>query len=254
MSTHIPWFGASTSDLCTLALVIQPVHSGKATELWERAKNNEIIRVWERLVLEQVEVTEAREKLAAWKSNAYGDRHAHTDTPLGVLADIVLREKLRGYSEGLFVRTVVPDLQQEVDGGDGGEKERGRVLEAAVGLGGQVGELAAALQRVWKSGGCIDFSDVEHLLQGSDDDEIPALLRSVVLYRKIFPSSTSTSELYTNEGVLSPPPSPSRKTTGIRLALKTALGSGVFDRSEVLEDARDRVVDMLFDFERAQRR
>jgi hypothetical protein len=239
MSTHISWFTASTSDLCTLALLIRPVNSGKANDLWERAKNRETIRAWEKFVMEAVGVKEAGEKLAA-KEAEPGQKLA----PIEVLANIILRERVKDYAAKLFIRTVSPD--HEVEAGEGVDEERVNTLEAATALGGRIGALASILDRVWKTGVYHDENNIQHL-QG--EEEMSALLRSLILYQRIFPSSP-----YANGGVLSPPPSPSRKNVGIRLTLKRALGSVVFDGSEQLEDARDRVVDMLFEFERAERR
>ncbi|CAE6436203.1 unnamed protein product [Rhizoctonia solani] len=58
---------------------------------------------------------------------------------------------------------------------------------------------------------------------------VRALIKSLELYRKVYPDP---------EGVLTP-------TGGSALALRVALGDAVFDSSEELEDARDRVVERL---------
>ncbi|KAG9311691.1 hypothetical protein JVU11DRAFT_7929 [Chiua virens] len=83
-----------------------------------------------------------------------------------------------------------------------------------------------------------------------------ALLRSTVLYNQVFASRF----------VLSPPSSPSANGSGeeaetdVVLLLRRVLGSSVFEESGEsnsdglsLEDARDRVVDMIVNMQRERR-
>jgi len=108
-------------------------------------------------------------------------------------------------------------------------------------------------------GDCEDAQD----LASTDEAQIRALLCATLVYRRIFPSSIPacpTSMAF----VLSPPPSPSRTNAALHVALRAALGSAAFEcgggrlgdeeLGAALEDARDRVVDMLVDVERANRR
>lgn len=96
-----------------------------------------------------------------------------------------------------------------------------------------------------------------------------------MLYRRVFPSSilncVSASGAEPVSFILSPPPSPSRKNPELLYSLRMALGSPVFEYTSesaeaesesqndderlglALEDARDRVIDMLVDGERAGR-
>ena len=103
-----------------------------------------------------------------------------------------------------------------------------------------------------------------------DEAEIRALLTATLIYRRIFPSTIPACTLAGGAGgapafVLSPPPSPSRRNAKLHMLLRTALGSPAFESGAdgrledpelggALEDARDRVVDMLVDFERGCRR
>ncbi|THH10605.1 hypothetical protein EW145_g1186 [Phellinidium pouzarii] len=103
---------------------------------------------------------------------------------------------------------------------------------------------------------------------GDRDAELRDLLGAVVLYRRIFPSkllnvSAGENGLQKNGNTLtargvglppisialtpmpSPPPSPSRRNAVLHIALRRSLDSAAFDRGDALEDARDRVVDLL---------
>ncbi len=106
----------------------------------------------------------------------------------------------------------------------------------------------------------------------SADTDIRALLTAVVLHRRLFAEAHDGA--LSSSTLLSPPPTPTAKTTIKRgqmlQALRTVLGSRVFEDEGIigaraardvdadddaveelgLEDARDRVVDMIFDSER----
>ena len=111
---------------------------------------------------------------------------------------------------------------------------------------------------------CEDEQD----LASQDEAEIRALLTATLIYRRIFPSTIPACALSSGRApafILSPPPSPSRRNAQLHMALRTALGSPAFESGAdgrledpelgaALEDARDRVVDMLVGFERACRR
>ena len=127
---------------------------------------------------------------------------------------------------------------------------------------------------------CEDEQD----LASQDEAEIRALLTATLAYRRIFPSrlpachgavvlspppsppsptpSSATLSPFSLSTPASPSSSPARKTAQLHAALRTALGSPAFESGAdgrledqllgaALEDARDRVEDMLFEYERA---
>ncbi|KAI0336688.1 hypothetical protein GY45DRAFT_1376986 [Cubamyces sp. BRFM 1775] len=323
MSWHISTFAASTTDLSTLALIIRPVSASKATELWDRARQREFLRAHEKIVLNNMTVEGAADWLAKWRKWHETERKGRCTacekrTPLGILAAILIRERLRKHAASLFVRTVVraedasrranaaydsdddesdePLYKYNAEKDYQEELERKETIEAGKSIGGRTAELATLLERIWDTGfyttddalpapaprqrsgsesstgrnpdvdaDCEDDED----LASQDETEIRALLTATLIYRRIFPSTipacASTSGSGTPAFVLSPPPSPSRRNARLHMALRTALGSPAFEygadgRLEdpelgaALEDARDRVVDMLVDFEKACRR
>ncbi|KAI0371313.1 hypothetical protein BV20DRAFT_965501 [Pilatotrama ljubarskyi] len=317
MSWHISPFAASTTDLSTLALIIRPVSASKATELWERARQREFLRAHEKIVLNNMTVEGAADWLAKWRRWHETERKGRCTacekrTPLGILAAILIRERLRKHAASLFVRTVVRSEESsrrakptyDTDDEDNEplheynaerdyqeEQERKETIEAGKSIGGRTAELAMLLERIWDAGfptsedvlaaprprarsgsdssgrnpdvdaDCEDEED----LASQDEAEIRALLTATLIYRRIFPSTIPACAPGVAAFVLSPPPSPSRRNARLHMALRTALGSPAFEygvdgRLEdpelgaALEDARDRVVDMLVDFDKACRR
>ncbi|KAI0634809.1 hypothetical protein C8Q77DRAFT_655496 [Trametes polyzona] len=312
MFRHISPFAASTSDLSTLALIIRPVFPSKAAELWGRARQREFLRAHEKIVLNNMTVEGAADWLAKWRKWHDTERKGRCTacekrTPLGVLAAILIRERLRKHAASLFVRTVVraedasrranatcdsddesesPLYEYNAEKDYQEEQERKETIEAGKSIGGRTAELAILLERIWDTGfhtyedvlpspprhrsgtgvdadadvdaDCEDSAD----LASQDEAEIRALLTATLIYRRIFPSAIPAAAAF----VLSPPPSPSRRNARLHMALRTALGSPAFEygaedgRLEdpelgaALEDARDRVVDMLVDFDKACRR
>ncbi|GBE89091.1 hypothetical protein BKA93DRAFT_735272 [Sparassis latifolia] len=303
MSWHISTFSASATDLSTLALIMRPVSHSKAAALWESAREREIVRADERLALESMSVDDAAEWLEKWRLWHVSERKGRCAacekrTPLGILAAILIRERLRKHAAALFVRTVVregrcPAEERDCDG-DGEyeyvydaekdaseEQERRETISAGKSIGGRTAELAMSLERIWNTGFCSQdllpphrphaYEDAdadedcedEQDLASTDEAEVRALLSATIAYRRIFPSSIpacSTGVPF----VLSPPPSPSQRNAALHMALRTALGSPAFEfgggrladeqLGAALEDARDRVVDMLVERERAFRR
>ena len=304
-------------DLSTLALIIRPVSISKATELWERARQREVLRAHERIVLDNMSVEGAANWLAKWRNWHETERKGRCTacekrTPLGILAAILIRERLRKHAASLFVRTVVrteiesrrasPVYDSEDDECDepafayDAEKDLREELErketgaAGRSIGGRTAELATLLDRTWETGflapdgapftaaaeelgahdeACCPYDvdadcEDEHDLASQDEAEIRALLTATLVYRRIFPSSLPACHhaLGAAAIVLSPPPSPSRRNAQLHTALRAALGSPAFESGAdgrledpelgaALEDARDRVEDMLFEFERA---
>lgn len=110
-----------------------------------------------------------------------------------------------------------------------------------------------------------------------EEAELRTLMSAIVLYRRLFPSAvlSSSSAGHGVSVMLSPPPSPSKRNAKLRTALRVALDSEVFDGiglagvegaaasmrcgsasagggaalglSGELDEARDRVVDMLME-------
>lgn len=300
MSWHVSTFATSISDLTTLALIILPVSRTKATELWERARARDILRPYERIVLSDMSVEEAAEWLVKWRNfhntERKGDRCAACEkrTPLGILAAILTRARLRKHAAAMFVRTVIPTREQsagmyetddlaaayDVEQDDQDDQQRKETIEAGKSIGGRTAELATLLERIWDTGFCShedvmprsymerrDDSespwDEEHDLARHDEAEIRSLLSATIIYRRIFPSSFPSCATAVSV-ILSPPPSPSRKNLALHVSLRAALASSAFDFVDqcsederlgaALEDARDRVNDMLTALERSVRR
>jgi hypothetical protein len=199
-----------------------------------------------------------------------------------LLATTLIHERLLKHVSVLFVRTVLPSHSRNDNEDnwvfveqDKEEEKQKESIDAGKSLGGRTRVLAEALEKVWGTG----VDNVDTIL---DDDEIQSdavevdirsLLSALILYRRIFPSSILSCTNATGgepvSFILSPPPSPSRKNADLHLALRRALASDAFDLKEqvtedgrpseehslgiVLEDARDRVVDMLVEGGRAGR-
>ncbi|KAF5390068.1 hypothetical protein D9757_003860 [Collybiopsis confluens] len=293
--SHLPWFTASAADLSTLALALWPlghfVHP-RARSTWDAACARKgfsgvreggvgvQLRPHERLVLENISLDEAVARLkspAALHFKASDWKHY---SPIGVLACMLVRERVKYHLEMMFVRTMLPNEQSyELEDSsapaiankteDNEEEERRRTIEAARSLGGQMAELGDILQKMWTMG-VWELDDITVSNEDIDDEEeldldvqIRILLNTLILYRQIFSSSIlGSTENGHGSGVsilLSPPPSPSRKDGKLHYALRRSLGCSVFeaDGSSVLggaiEDARDRLIDMLVECERAGR-
>ncbi|TCD68870.1 hypothetical protein EIP91_009585 [Steccherinum ochraceum] len=285
MSWHIPTFKASTTDLSTLALIVRPASHSKASELWEQARQHDALRMHERVVLSTMSVDEASDILDKWRLWRAAERKTRCAacekrTPLGILAAIIVRFKLRKHAASMFVRTVAPHGARDEDGEEvlydaeqeqKDEQEMRGTIEAAKSIGGRTAELAGLLERAWDSGFCPEedvlsssrpklgdhddeHCEEEHDLADLDAQEIRSLISATLIYRHIFPSSFPSVGPSVSL-ILSPPPSPSRKNVALHTALRTALGSAAFDYVEgrlddptlggALEDARDRVVDIL---------
>ncbi|KZT28071.1 hypothetical protein NEOLEDRAFT_1109510 [Neolentinus lepideus HHB14362 ss-1] len=289
MRLRTPYFTASASDLCTLSLIIHPVFKVNAEQFWARALQSEFIRPYERLVLETMTVDEAAERLAAEPKRQEGQSKGAywASSPLRVLAEGLLCQRLRHDSATLFVRTVLRKGRRSTEDDENEdkhhvaealdpeevmamEKERRRTIDAGKSLGGLTAELSEYLEKIWETGYCSpDALDADdgHSESVQLNAEVRPLIRALMLYRQIFPSCLAGN---TGEGsislILSPPPSPSRKNPELHKALRDALGSAVFENlasgqysggedklSALMEDARDQVVDMIVASERARR-
>ncbi|KAK7439376.1 hypothetical protein VKT23_017599 [Stygiomarasmius scandens] len=297
MRSHLSWFTASAADLSTLALVAWPLGRfarRHARDVWDaaRARKSPIslserdggvnvqVRAHERLVLESMGVDEAVERLKELRSKTNGKSKCREElirySPIGVLAWMLVRTRVKKHLEVMFVKAVLPrepldEMEDEsatpgVYDDEREDEERRKTIEAARSLGGKMAELGDVLQKVgtmgvWELDDLATFSDEE---EEDLDTEIKVLLNALILYRQIFSSSildSSSTGCGHGPGVsilLSPPPSPGSRDVKLQYELRRVLGSSVFDSErgpigEVLEDARDKVVDMLVESERASR-
>ncbi|THH00729.1 hypothetical protein EW026_g1858 [Hermanssonia centrifuga] len=301
MSWHVSTFATSTSDLATLALIILPVSHSKASELWDRARNQEILRPYEKIALTNMTIDDAAEWLAKWRRWHNTERKGRCAacekrSPLGILAAIITRERLRNHAAAMFVRTVVPsqfreprddcsdcegdELVYDPDQDEKDDQDRRETIEAGKAIGGRTAELAILLERIWDTGFCAHEDVIstsrahhssyedgncenEHDLASTDEAEIRSLLSATMIYRRIFPSSFPSCATAVSV-ILSPPPSPSRKNMALHVSLRAALASSAFDLADgrledgrlgaALDNARDRVNDMLTALERSVKR
>jgi len=282
MSWHISPFSASTTDLTTLALIVRPISSSKASGLWERAGKRENLRPYEKLVLDTLDVNEAACRLAMCRKshsdgtlNTESPRLSGNRSPLRILAEMVIRQRIKKHASVLFIKSVDKEqhrggdvsesedsddesclLDAEMDGED--EAQRSRTFSAGRSLGGAIADLAVAFEKVCGTGVC-ELHDLPSPPFTRDEVDIKDLLSAVVLYRKIF----GTPLVCTLEGMdeedrsAARPPSQVHKDKELHLSLRKVLGSTAFEMTEsnenesqlgmVLEDARDMVVDMLVD-------
>ncbi|KAI0305157.1 hypothetical protein B0F90DRAFT_1701784 [Multifurca ochricompacta] len=254
MVSHTPTFATSPSDLSTLALLVFPVWRARAVALWTRAIHARVVRPFERAVIGAMTVEEASTSL----TKTYNVRL----TPLGSLAMGNVRKGVSHLAGRAFVRAVLgaDSLSPDSEVYDGEkdsceDEERRAVVDAGRSMGGRSAELVGLLERVC-TGGFVRYEETK-LPNYTDVDEeersVRVLLDAIVLYRRLFPSTLHGS--FGAPVVLSPPPSPSRRNAGLRAALRVALDEEVFyDGGSELEEARDRVIDMLVEMDRASRR
>ncbi|KIK70210.1 hypothetical protein GYMLUDRAFT_213391 [Collybiopsis luxurians FD-317 M1] len=290
MRSHLCWFTASAADLSTLSLALWPLgHFARrhARSIWETARARKgfsgvheggvgiQVRPHERLVLESITLDEAVARLKSPVVLQHQDTDVKRYSPIGVLACMLVRERIKHHLEMMFVRTILPNEQcYEIEDAsapavanhveDDEEEERRKTIEAARSLGGQMAELGDTLQKMWTMG-VWELDDISSVRDDTGDDpqdlgldaQIRVLLNALILYRQIFSSSIlGSAESGHSSGVsilLSPPPSPIRKDVKLHYALRRVLGSTVFDAGGAMEDARDRLVDMLVECERAGR-
>ncbi|KAG5716174.1 hypothetical protein E4T56_gene10664 [Termitomyces sp. T112] len=257
---------ASPSDMCTALLALY----GCGTPLGgiARARARKVWREWlgvggreyERLVFE-MGVDEAVGCVGVFGAGA-GVRVRGEDgdgdwTPMRVLGTMIVMRRMRACLGGWFVGVVCGrDGGGDGDGGkgEGGEREYRRTVEAARELGGYVGELGRRFERLLCGAGAGG-----ELREENDDDGVGALMDAVVLYRRVFGGAGADGNAVPVSVSMppSPPPSPGRKAM-VRARvrdedvgrLRRALGSRVFEETEALEDARDRAVDRVVEFER----
>ncbi|KAH6905342.1 hypothetical protein BKA70DRAFT_1402659 [Coprinopsis sp. MPI-PUGE-AT-0042] len=272
---------ASVSQLTSASLLFNNASGAlgfagrlKAQSLWNAAKTqSELVqtprstktpvKAFEKLVMESFQLDDATKALAeaSPKDKTNGESAL---TPIEVLGATIVKQRVKQHLGALFVEVVSLSqdeiVEQDKDESKNLEAEIGRTIDAAKELGGSIEELGCTLERVWKSSSAtllddLHLSDVaDESSEGGVDGEIRALLTALVLYKRMFSGSNTPT---VSSLLISPPPSP----TGARvskegqalLSLRKALGSRVFedgDREGSMEDARDKVVDLIVDTER----
>ncbi|KIL57564.1 hypothetical protein M378DRAFT_27930 [Amanita muscaria Koide BX008] len=272
----------SLEDLCTFSLVLHGTSSfimnallrGRSRVMWDRAKvmcasllrkPGKHVHMYERLVLDNIDVDEAATRLA---SNVIIPAQLGLDmdqepSPLKVLGAIAVRDRMKKHLAAAFVKTavavdkVVSDVNDNDDNDD--EEERQKTFSAASELGGslaQLGKIAERLCRLVADGRgqmvTVSSDLVESLANRDEQDEVSSLILALVLYQRVFHSHDKGQWT-----LLSPPPSPGGRSSSTDpvFLLKKTLGSGVFDEECVqgLEDARDGAVDLIVEIERKRR-
>ena len=253
MVSHTPAFATSPGDLSTLALLVFPIWRARAATLWTRAMHARVVRPFEHAVLSTMTIDEASISLAKASNTRL--------SPLSSLAVCKVYKAFVHFAGRTFVRAVLgTDVQlvesevydAEKDARE--EEERHAAIDAGRSMGGSCAELVDLLERVcagmfvrYEDTQCSDGSDIE------EERDVRTLFGAIVLHRGLFPSGLPSSTGI--PVVLSPPPSPSRRNAGLRAALRVALDGEVFyNGGPELEEARDRVVDVLVDADRASRR
>jgi len=279
MSWHISTFSASAVDLTTLALIIRPVAGSRASYLWEQARRKEILRPHEKLILGFMNTSEAAALMRKWCRADFKWEH---HTPLAILAETLVRRKIKKHARLLFVQSVDKAIHQDDDASDTDESTDGQypltsgaeaesevetlhVIQAGKSLGGSTADLAVALEKVWGLGSC-ELPETSR--PDADYEDIRALISAIALYRKVFRTSLvhTGTECDALSVILTPPSSPSPKDAQAHHALRKVLGAPVFEMSPetdgdsesdslamAVENARDNVVDMLVDLRASSR-
>ncbi|KAI0292920.1 hypothetical protein BC826DRAFT_1017542 [Russula brevipes] len=231
MVSHTPAFATSPGDLSTLALLVFPIWRARAAALWTRAIHARVVRPFERAVIGAMTVEEASSSLAQASNVCL--------SPLSSLAVRNVRKAVTHLTGRTFVRAV---LGADARSGDNEvydtekdareEEERRAVVDVGRSMGGSSAELVGLLERVC-TGMFVRYEDTRPSDDSDVDDEerdVRMLLGAIVLYRGLFPS-------------------------GLPGPWVVALDGEVFyNGGSELEEARDRVIDMLVDVDRASRR
>ncbi|KAF9652590.1 hypothetical protein BDM02DRAFT_3109158 [Thelephora ganbajun] len=283
MSWHISTFSASAVDLTTLALIIRPFAGSRASYLWEQARRKEILRPHEKFVLNSMDVCEAAVLMQKWHRTDFKWEH---HSPLAILAETLVRRKIKKHARLLFVQSVDKTLYQDDGSSDTDESmdgqypstagteaesevERLQIIQAGKSLGGTTADLAIALEKVWDLGTC-ELSETSR--SDVDYEDVRALLNAIALYRAVFRTplvhaGATKCNTHSISVILTPPSSPSPKDVQAHQTLRKVLGASVFEMlpdadgdqeldslAVAVENARDSVVDMLVDSRAASRR
>jgi hypothetical protein len=173
-----------------------------------------------------LEVNEAARRVTASHPTATPPSPRKTDKGvLRALEETLALERMRTVAAAAFTHEV---LGGEADA-DSRTEEREHALAAARKLGGRVGGLSARVGRVLGGGDLDLLADAEDV-EGEGED-VERLLRAIVLYRRVFGSPAPIS-------------APKAKDADAH-ALRRTLGSSEVFEDALVEEARDRVVDLL---------
>ncbi|KAF7348452.1 BHLH domain-containing protein [Mycena venus] len=203
----------NVDDRRLLALLVRPVPLlGRrvAGQLWDGGMG--------------LEVDEAARRVAVSNVN--------TKSPvlLRALEENVAFERLRAVTASAFTREV---LSVEADDSKTATEEREHALAAARKLGGRVGVLGARVGRVLGGSDLGLAFDAD--ADGAEEDDVHKLLRAIVLYRRVFPSGSPSSSMTVT----------AKQANADAQALRRTLGSSEVFEDALVEEARDRVVDLL---------
>lgn len=240
MSSHVPPFSASISDLVTLSLLLYPLSHGRAQNIWDRARRRSATeaRAHERIVVQTLSLDDAASRLSSLRSIS------KRDSPLVALSAMLLRERICDEAKNFFVQTISSESILNSD-----DIERRKTFEAARSFGGHLAEVAEVLERAC-GGDWVAINDGTVEAQNEQEEDVLAILSALSLYYRTFPPSSGRPGI-----VLTPPPSPGRQDPArkMQLKLRRALGAEVFERraesdlDRAFEDAKDMVVDLLTD-------
>ena len=243
------WTTPSSDSIATAALILYGTPGvlgglarAKARMVWTCARSRLGARshtraaVCERVVFEEMSVDEAFERLGSEMD--FGGECG--DGLTEILGRALVKERLRKHLGSLFVGVVCGREGREGEGEESircEEQEREGAVEAAKELGGRVGELGRRVERVWRTplalGREVDWKDDDRE-EGGVEGDIGALLKALVLYHRVL--MVPSWPLCVGGKV---------KVDGDLQMLRRVLGSRVFEAWGALEEARDRVVDMV---------
>ncbi|KAF8875240.1 hypothetical protein BD779DRAFT_1476160 [Infundibulicybe gibba] len=271
----------SPRELATLALfawsasysvpVVGHLVRLRAHSIWDsaRALADEVGKEHERLLL-QMSVSEAHMRVRALA--AEGGFASGTSAP-ELLAGALVKEHVRDGLAQVFVKTVCMEEEYSIAKEENEEEKDDNVkmvqvvIAAAKELGGDATRLGRILENAldlsspastptpWNGSGMFEQPSCSQSTSGEThiEEEIHALQTALTLYRRVFSADAAARQ----SGLLSPPPSPGRRGGEVG-ALRKALGCRVFERPVGpvvgLEDARDRAVDLIVEYERRGRR
>jgi hypothetical protein len=221
----------------------------KARAAWTNARAKAQVKggavAYERMVLEELSIDEAADRISHVVADKEMDRHS----PLQLLGTALVKERVKKHLGLLFIGSIGNDAEDSENDTDKAKKEdtdRRNTIEAARELGGRVGELGRTLERVWKLGrnSLVEVRDTCDDEPGVDG-EIQALLTALVLSRRVqdMSSTPKTGASVMFSGSM-------QKDRCDATILRRVLGSRVFEEWDRLEDARDRAVDMVVELER----
>jgi len=258
----------SPTELAIAALLIGPIAPGSAQSLWSQAQ---ALPEDQKTAVEQVALLIDFEEA----SNILAEVDGSTVSPLEIIASSISLDKIKQYVSTVFIRTVLgsensDDLLDDEVRTPSSIADYKLYMEAAKDIGDKVGKIVTHVDHVVgstspslsDSGISISSdSDSESGSDGATDDpaldspaakETMAILHALQLYQRLFPAINLAGSESSHTAILSPPPSPSRHCPKTH-PLRRALASPAFEGDADMEDARDRVVDLLNDLDARRR-